>query len=1143
MQWFNNLKIAKKLVLCFGILLVLTAFIGFYSLNRLGNVNTSAADIKANWLPSIVELGKIDQYLNAYRRYELQHILSNSASDMEKYELVTKAQEDSLQRHLEAYKPLISSEKERDIFNSFEKNLEEYKTLNRNMFALSRQNKKEEATTLSRGDEKREFDEALAALNEDIELNNNGGITEAENGSALYENARTSIYFVLAVSIILGLIIAIWLANKISKPISLVSDRLNSLNKLCLTNLQNGAERFAEGDMNIKIEVGTPKLNIDSKDETGMLAESLNSIIDKTQASVTAVENVTHTVVAVTEEISVLVDSAVNGKLSIRGNSEKFKGGYKDIINGINQTLDAVIGPLNVAAEYVDRISKGDIPSKITEQYHGDFNEIKNNLNVCIDAINSMIKDVNLLSKAAYDGELKTRADESAHSGDFRKIVAGLNTTLDTVTGPLNAATKYMNAISKGNLPEPIGDDYKGDYAEIKTAINELIHSSDLIFRGIRRISMSIVDGNLDDRGNSARVPGGWGALVDNINDVINVLVSHIKLMGASINNISKGNIPDIITKEYKGDFELIKNDLNTCSISIKDVIDDINELAEAAVDGKLNIRADASKHNGDFRKIVEGVNNTLEAVVTPIKSTANYIAQLKAGSLTDTIKDEFKGDFNEVKDNLNGLISTIDQLALGIGTVTKEILNGNLEYVGKPEAYTGTWFKVANGITSMIIALREPIRFMEANIQKISAGNIPEQITDDYKGEFNEVKVNLNACFDSINALIEDMKTLSDNAVNGRLKDRADVSKHKGDFGKIILGVNNTLDAVLTPVTEGVAVLGKMAQGDFTIKITSDYKGDHRLIKDSINTVVDSLNNTLGKVTEAVAATASASNQISSSTEEMAAGANEQTRQTTEVAGGVEEMTRTIVENTKNVTLAADNAKDAGQKAREGGKVVNETIEGMNKIAEVVRKSAQTVQALGKSSDQIGEIVQVIDDIADQTNLLALNAAIEAARAGEQGRGFAVVADEVRKLAERTTKATKEIATMIKQIQRDTTDAVDSMEEGTAEVEKGKLLANRAGGALEEIVEGSQQVLDIVSQVAAASEQQSTAAEQISRNVEAISSVSQETAAGTLQIAKAAEDLSKLTLNLEDLIDQFKIMDSSKLIERSVHNAKAINA
>lgn len=321
--------------------------------------------------------------------------------------------------------------------------------------------------------------------------------------------------------------------------------------------------------------------------------------------------------------------------------------------------------------------------------------------------------------------------------------------------------------------------------------------------------------------------------------------------------------------------------------------------------------------------------------------------------------------------------------------------------------------------------------------------------------------------------------------------------------------------------------ILGEMekfADGDMTVSVVAKKDDDIGRLFNGFNKAVYNIGGMLGKVEEAVSATASASSQISSSTEEMAAGAQEQTQQATEVAGAVEEMTKTIVDTTRNAGSAAEIAKQAGDTAKIGGQVVEETIAGMNRIADVVQKSAETVEALGKSSDQIGEIVQVIDDIADQTNLLALNAAIEAARAGEQGRGFAVVADEVRKLAERTTKATKEIAGMIRQIQKDTSGAVDSMTLGKREVEEGKHLAAKAGESLKEIIAGATKVVDTITQVAAASEEQSSASEQISKNIEAISSVTQETAAGTQQIARAAEDLNRLTTTLQDLLGKFSL-------------------
>jgi methyl-accepting chemotaxis protein len=317
------------------------------------------------------------------------------------------------------------------------------------------------------------------------------------------------------------------------------------------------------------------------------------------------------------------------------------------------------------------------------------------------------------------------------------------------------------------------------------------------------------------------------------------------------------------------------------------------------------------------------------------------------------------------------------------------------------------------------------------------------------------------------------------------------------------------------------------IAHGDLTVTVVRRSDDETGLLAGAFAQMTTNLRDTLKSLADVSAAVSNASSEISSSTEQMAAGAQEQTSQAGEVASAVEEMTKTIVENSRNAMSTAETATKAKNAAEEGGKVVHETILGMKRIADAVHGSALTVKALGTSSDQIGEIISVIDDIADQTNLLALNAAIEAARAGEQGRGFAVVADEVRKLAERTTRATKEIAGMIKKIQADTAGAVSSMEKGTKEVTAGIALADRAGASLTEIVGGAQIVTDMVSQIAAASEEQSSASEQISKNVEAISLVTGETAAGTQQIAKAAGNLNHLTGTLQEILAKFSLPEA----------------
>ena len=453
----------------------------------------------------------------------------------------------------------------------------------------------------------------------------------------------------------------------------------------------------------------------------------------------------------------------------------------------------------------------------------------------------------------------------------------------------------------------------------------------------------------------------------------------------------------------------------------------------------------------------------------------------------------------------INKLKNIVKEFALGN-------YNADINYNSKDEVG-----ELADLLKDLQKAQKEKIYAAE----QIASGKIQKV---DLASEKDALAIAFNKEADTMKALLEEADTLIRANQDGNLELRGDSSKFEGEWSNLIQGMNSILDAVVAPINESSKVLKVMANGDFTAKVKGNYKGDHQLIKNNINTVTESLSQALRKVSEAVLATASASNQISASVEEMAAGAGEQTQQTAEVAHSIEQMTKTILDNTKNASIAAETAKSSGDKARKGGTVVEDTINGMLRIADVVKKSAETVEALGKSSDAIGEIIQVIDDIADQTNLLALNAAIEAARAGEQGRGFAVVADEVRKLAERTTKATKEIAGMIKQIQRVTTEAVESMKQGKIEVDRGKSLADNAGEVLREIISEAEKVTDVAALVAAASEEQSAAAEQISKNIESISAVTQESASGAQQIAKSAEDLNNLTQRLETLIGHFQI-------------------
>ena len=333
----------------------------------------------------------------------------------------------------------------------------------------------------------------------------------------------------------------------------------------------------------------------------------------------------------------------------------------------------------------------------------------------------------------------------------------------------------------------------------------------------------------------------------------------------------------------------------------------------------------------------------------------------------------------------------------------------------------------------------------------------------------------------------------------------------------------------IVVPLREVVTRAESIAAGDLTgSELVTQSKDEVASLTAAINKMQNSLSETLQSVASTAEQVASASEEISANANQAASGAETQKDQVHQIATAMQEMSATVREVAENSNRAADLARKASQTARDGGVIVDDSLVRMRALADFVHQTARNVQDLGGRSDQIGKIIGVIDDIADQTNLLALNAAIEAARAGEQGRGFAVVADEVRKLAERTSKATKEIADMIQAVQSETRTAVEKMHSGTAQVEKGVEATNRAGESLKQIICQAENVGDMVAQIATATTEQSSAAEQVNANMEQINQLVAESANGAQQSANACEHLSKSALEMEHVVSRFKLAQAS---------------
>ncbi|PWB39246.1 MAG: chemotaxis protein [Rhodocyclales bacterium] len=318
-------------------------------------------------------------------------------------------------------------------------------------------------------------------------------------------------------------------------------------------------------------------------------------------------------------------------------------------------------------------------------------------------------------------------------------------------------------------------------------------------------------------------------------------------------------------------------------------------------------------------------------------------------------------------------------------------------------------------------------------------------------------------------------------------------------------------------------AIVARIAQGDLTQEIALR-QGDSDSLLAAMRHMQTSLRKLIGELKANADGVASAAHQLSSASEQLAIGTAQQSEAASSMAAAVEEMTVSINHVSDSANEARQVTDETGEQSNNGKRVIQDTVAEMKEISRTVAEASETIHAVGENSQKISSIVQVIKDVADQTNLLALNAAIEAARAGEQGRGFAVVADEVRKLAERTAQATTEIGDMINAVQSSAQAAVGTMQQAVARVEGGVEMANRAGESMSGISDGAERVVSAVNEISSALKEQSVASNEIASNVERIAQMSEENSAATREAADTARQLEALAVGTRTAVSQFRV-------------------
>ncbi len=784
--------------------------------------------------------------------------------------------------------------------------------------------------------------------------------------------------------------------------------------------------------------------------------------------------------VRITNEFSELSAAIIDGQLDVRADEKKFEGNHLRIVRRFNDTLNALIEPLRMITQKTDRIILGDIPAKITSEYKGEFNDVKTNLNRLIDAMNqaaeiaeaiaagnlavdaversdqdrlmiamnamvgslkTVVQEINTVSAAIQNGRLDIRGHSADFQGGWRELIQGVNDLIDAVAIPISMTAEAVSMIASGIVPGEITEEYQGDFNVIRNNLNLCIGAVNGLMTEVSQLTQAVVAGRLDIRGDAEAFQGGWKKMLEGINALIDAFVLPISMTAEAVDMIASGSIPGQITEEYQGDFDIIRNNLNRCIGAIKGMVDETIRLTDGAVQGQLDIRGDARNFSGDYARIITGMNNTLDVVITPLNETAEYIKRISVGDIPGLITAEYQGDFNTIKNNLNLLISNLqsavdvaEKIAAGELSVTVKILSEN-DMLGQ-------------ALTKMVATLQ---------------------------------------------AMTRDIRNLVDAALQGNLDARADDTKFSGEFAVIIGGINQTLEAIIAPLKMTAAYVDRIAEGDIPDKITDTYTGDFNAIKTNLNQMIENLGRFSIQVQKASGQVATAGVQLSSSAQQISEGTSEQAASTEEVSTSIEELDSMVEHNADSARETTSIASLAAQDAIKGGRAVNETVQAMINISDKIR---------------------IIEQIARQTDMLALNAAIEAARAGEKGRGFAVVAAEVRKLAERSQAAAKNI---------------NQLSQANMET------AQKAGSLLDKMVPMIQKTSELVEEISLGSSEQARGISQINSAINQLNQVIQENAAATEQMAASSLSFSQQAEQLSEIASFFKVPDT--LIEELGEN------
>lgn len=635
MNWFKNLKIKTKLLTSFILIALLVGVVGFIGIINTWSLQESDQELYENMTVPISQVGQMSTTFQKMRVNLRDMILANDPALIQSIEKSIAEDQQKIDTLADDYQKTIQTDEMQEAFDSFEAARTEY---NKHLDAVKTQaalNQDTEAFNLMSPDGA--AGKATAALQTAIDnlsdLKLADGLTKSEENFAQAAGVTTTMTIIMIISMIIAVALGLLLTSLICGPLRKANHMIQEMSKGHLSN----------------------RLNIDTTDEVGEMATTMDKMADSLQFLVIgtinrisegdvsmnveitdpqdeigpALKKTIETIRALITEANALSQAAVEGRLDTRGHADAFSGGFREIVAGVNSTLDAVVGPLNVAAEYIERIGKGEIPPKITDEYYGDFREIKNNLNACLDGLGA-------LSVADHTLKLMNKNDlTQAIDGDFDGIFGEIARSINGVHAQLGRIVSISTNIRNGDLSDldflrSIGKRSEND--RLVPALLGMTETILMLVEETRNMAQIAISGDLNNRGDVTKFQGEYATVIEGFNQTLDAIIDPIQAASATLNELAEGNLKITMDGDFKGQHGKIKHDMNQTIEFLRAYVEEITHTLEEMSRGNFDLEI-TNLYCGDFLAIKKALNQIAASLSTTLYDINVAASQVDIGA------------------------------------------------------------------------------------------------------------------------------------------------------------------------------------------------------------------------------------------------------------------------------------------------------------------------------------------------------------------------------------------------------------------------------------------------------------------------------------------------------------------------------